>query len=82
MPIKIRQPAGKVFETSASADANYGGVELSETWHDTVITEVNIETDQPYIETKQYIHIHSYIFNRFHSDEIYMENGILIAEPK
>lgn len=82
MPIKIKQPAGKVFETSASADADYGGIELSETWHDTVITEVNADTNEPYIETEQYIHVHSYIFNRFHTDEIHLENGILIADPK
>ncbi|MBD3281489.1 hypothetical protein GF391_01960 [Candidatus Uhrbacteria bacterium] len=82
MPIKIKQPAGKVYETGSAADADYGGIELSEIWHDTVITEVNTDTNEPYIETEQYVHVHSYIFNRFHTDEIRLENGILIADPK
>ncbi len=82
MSIKIRQPAGKVYDTNADADVGYGGVELSETWHDTVITEVNIEDDEPYIETEQFVRLHSYIFNRFHAGEIFLKNGVLIADPK
>lgn len=82
MPIKIRQPAGKVYQTNSDADVDYGGIELSETWHETIITEVNTEDSEPYIETEQFIHVHSYIFNRFHADEIFLKNGILIADPK
>jgi len=81
MPIRIKQPEGKVYDTGADADVGQGGMNLEERWVETTISEINQNPDDQFITTEESIRQGSYFVNEFGPEQMWYENGILHADP-
>ncbi|MBD3247753.1 hypothetical protein GF382_00490 [Candidatus Falkowbacteria bacterium] len=81
MKIKIRQPEGKVYDTSSDADVGQGGIHLKEEWIETTIKDINKDPDDQFVTTVDNIREESYFVDDFSPEEMWYENGVLHADP-
>lgn len=80
MKIRIKQPEGTAYETSADADVGEGGRYFKEQWIDTVVKEKNDDPSNPFIRTERSINFGSYLINDFSPKDMWIGDGILYAE--
>ena len=80
MKMLIKQPGGVVYQTSAAADDGLGGFDIREHWIETEIVEVNMDPENLFIRTKNFVLTGSFVIDEFSPENLWYEKGVLHAE--